>query len=451
MTTTRATSYARSADGGYVGYQTMGSGAVDLLIGSYGSISIDSFDELPQLAHFLDSLASFARLVLFDWRGVGLSDPLPDDPAPTLAHSPADVLAVLDAIAADDAPAALLAWLNSGPTAVTLAAEQPDRLHALLLVNTLAKLVRAPGYEFGISRATARSFDEDVIDPSGTGGEFEVVRMHAPSMVADESFVRWWENGGRRGASPSTAHRFMRGLAAADVRELLPAVTVPTLVLHARDVGWYNVENGRYLATHIPGAKLVELPSADMTVFSDAAELAVEEIEEFLTGERHVHEPARELMTVLFTDIVDSTRQVATLGDREWRRVLDEYERMAEREVRRFRGRVVKTTGDGMLAVFDSPARAIRCATTIAAQSTVEMRAGLHTGEVELRGADVGGFAVHVGQRVSAAARAGEVLVSRTVSDLVAGSGFEFDDRGEHDLRGIPGHWQLYAVRAGGT
>jgi class 3 adenylate cyclase len=238
----------------------------------------------------------------------------------------------------------------------------------------------------------------------------------------------------------------MRGLVAADVRDLLPQVQIPTLVLHGSQVEWYRVEHGRYLAHNIPNARLVELPSGDMTVFTTASEQAIEEIEEFLTGARHVHEPARELMTVLFTDIVESTRQLSSLGDRQWRAVLDEYERSATREVSRFRGRVVKTMGDGMLAVFDSPARAIRCATALMSGSAVETRAGVHTGEVELRGADIGGLAVHVCQRVSAAAQPGEVLVSRTVAELVAGAGFEFTDRGVHELRGVPGSWQLYAV-----
>ena len=443
MSSNRTTSYARAADGGYVGYQTMGDGDVDLLISSYGSISIDSFDEQPQLAHFLDELATFARLVLFDWRGVGLSDPRPPDPSPVLPHEPADALAVLDAIGA---PAAMLAWLNTGPTAITLSARHPGRLRSLILVNTLARAVRAPGFEFGIPPAVAQSFDDDFIEPGGVGDTDWVLRLHAPSMARDESFVRWWDDGGRRGASPATAHQIMRGLVASDTRDLLPQVQVPTLVLHGTDIEWYVVEHGRYLAHHIPDAKLVELPSGDMTVFTVASEQAIEEIEEFLTGARHVHEPARELMTVVFTDIVESTRQLSTLGDRQWRKVLDEYERAAAREVARFRGRVVKTTGDGMLAVFDSPARAIRCATAMVSGATVETRAGVHTGEVELRGADIGGLAVHVCQRVSAAAHSGEVLASRTVTELVAGSGFEFTDRGVHELRGVPGTWQLYAV-----
>ncbi len=447
MTTSRTTRYARAEDGGYVGYQTMGSGPVDLLVGSYGSISIDSFDEQPQLAHFLDSLATFVRVVLFDWRGVGLSDPLPTEPEPALAHGTADVLAVLDSIGA---PASLLCWLNTGPTAVTLAARHPGRLHSLILVNTIAKLVQAPGYEFGIPAEIAQRFDDEVIAPGGSGNSRQLVGLHAPSMASDDAFIHWWEDAGRRGASPTVAHKIMRGLVAADARELLPSVDIPTLVLHSRDAGWYRVEHGRYLAAHIPGAKLVELPGGDMTVFTQASELVLEEIEEFLTGERHVHEPARELMTVLFTDIVDSTTSVRELGDRRWRDVLDEYERSAEREIRRFRGRVVKTTGDGMLAVFDSPARAIRCAAAITLQSTVEMRAGIHTGEVELRGADIGGFTVHIGQRISAAAGAREILVSRTVAELAAGSGFDFADRGEHELKGLAGSWHLYAVAVPG-
>src|SRR5215471_6476240 len=367
MSSTRRTQYARAPDGAYVAYQTMGSGDVDLLIGSYGSISIDSFDEMPQLAHFLDTLATFVRVVLFDWRGVGLSDPLPADPEPALPHGTADVLAVLDAIGTQ---ASFLAWLNSGPTAVTLAARHPNRLRSLILANTIAKLVRAPGYEFGLPPQLAAQFDDDVIEPSGSETyTSELVRLHAPSLASDEAFVRWWEDGGRRGAGPATAHRFMQGLTNADVRELLPSVSVPTLVLHGRDITWYRVGHGKYLANHIPNAKFVELPSADMPVFTTASELALEEIEEFLTGQRHTHEPPRELMTVLFTDIVDSTRQLAEVGDRRWRTVLDEYERATEREVLRFRGRVVKATGDGMLAVFDSPARAIRCAIAIASQS----------------------------------------------------------------------------------
>jgi len=447
MAATRTTHYARAADGAYIGYQTMGSGPVSLLVGSYGSISIDSFDEQPQLAHFLDLLSSFAQLVLFDWRGVGLSDPLPATPEPALPFSPNDLLAVLDAIATRDGPPpSLLAWLNAGPTAITFAAQNPGRLQSLVLANTLPKLVAEPGFEWGMSARMAKSFDEDIIEPGGAGDGLAFLAVHAPSMVGDAAFVRWWDDGGRRGSSPATAHAFMRGLVACDARPLLREVDVPTLVLHSRDNGWYVVDHGRYMAEHIPGAKLVEVPSADMPIFTDKAEMFLEEIEEFLTGERHVHEPARELMTVLFTDIVDSTKQVSELGDRRWRAVLDDYERLADREVRRHRGRIVKSTGDGLLAVFDSPARAIRCATALTAQAPVPMRAGLHIGEVELRGADIGGLAVHAGQRVSAAAGPGEVLVSRTVAELVAGAGFTLDDRGEHDLRGLPGRWQLFAV-----
>jgi class 3 adenylate cyclase len=435
-------------DGGHVAYQVVGAGQVDLLVSSYGNASIDSFEDEPRLAHFMDSLAAFARVIRFDWRGVGLSDPAPATDADFVSARTDDMVAVLDAVGSHRC--AVLAWMLAGPPAIALATSRPERVAALVFVNTTARMLQGEGYEFGVPREVVELFDEEVIAPEVEVETAEVVAVHAPSMAGDETFRRWWEASGRSGASPARARANLQAMMGSDVRGLLASVAVPSLVLQRRQSIWFRPEHGRYLAEHIPEAKLVWLAGSDMPPFTEGADAIVEEIEEFLTGERHVHGPDTELATVLCTDMVGSTELAASLGDRRWRDVLDRHDEITARQVGRSHGRVVEHTGDGALALFDSPARAIRCALSLLAAAPdggFTLRAGVHTGEIESRAGETGGVAVHIGQRVCAAAGAGEVLVSRTVADLVAGGGFDLEDRGEHELAGVSGAWRLFRAR----
>jgi class 3 adenylate cyclase len=332
-----------------------------------------------------------------------------------------------------------------------LAATYPERVAAMVLINAFARGFRAPDYPWGVPEAVSMGFTDDLVSArdSLSADRPNAAALHAPSLARDDEFRRWWEYEGRRGASPATARVTARLEWSSDVRDILPSVRVPALVIHRTENRWVRVGNGRYLAENIPGAKYVELPGADQYPFAQDADVILEEIEEFLTGTRTHHEPDRVLATMLFTDIVASTEHAASVGDRQWRELLDRHDAMVRRQIHRFGGREVKTTGDGFLATFEGPARGVRCAVAIregAAQLGLEVRAGVHTGEVELREGDVGGIAVHVTQRISALAAADEVLVSSTVVDLVAGSGLEFSDRGERTLKGVPRPWRVYAV-----
>ena len=449
MSTSPAVRYASCGDG-HVAYQVAGSGPVDLLVSSYGNASIESFEDEPRLAAFMDALAAFARVIRFDWRGVGLSDPAPagsEGPEASMAGRVQDMLAVMDAVGAEKV--AVLAWMLTGPPAVLLAAQAPERVCSLVFVNTTARMLEAPGYEFGVPLDVVRQFDEEVIDPSAGTDAAEVVAVHAPSMAGDDAFRRWWVDAGRRGASPARARAFLRTIMETDVRAELGSLSVPSLVLQRRASIWFRPEHGEYLAEQIPGARLVWLPGSDMPPFTEAADLVVEEIEEFLTGVRTLRAPETELATLLLTDIVGSTGLASSLGDRRYRALLDGLDAVTAREVGRHRGRVVRSTGDGALAVFDSPARAIRCAKAVVAAAGAEgygLRAGLHTGEVELHGPAVGGVALHIGEGVCSSAAAGEVVVSRTVADLVAGGDFELVDLGERELPGAAAAWRLFRV-----
>jgi class 3 adenylate cyclase len=441
------TYYARSGDA-HVAYQVSGDGPVDVLMGSYANISVDAFDREPHVARFLERLGRFARVVRFDTRGRGLSDPISPQTPPTIETEVADAVAVLDAVGCDRVT--FLAFQANGPTAIMFAATRPDRAAGLILFNTFARGFRADDYPWGIPEPVFARLITEVVDPAGDGSRgADFAATQAPSLAGDETFRQWWEDEGRRGASPMSA-RVLNMLAySSDVRDVLPAIQCPTLVIHRAGTRWFRVGHGRYLAEHIPGARYLELPGADQFPFAQDADLVLGEIEEFLTGSRGHAEPDRVLATLLFTDIVSSTERAANIGDREWRELLDRHDAMVRRQIHRFGGREVKTTGDGFLATFEGPARGVRCAVAIregAAQLGLEVRAGVHTGEVELREGDVGGIAVHVTQRISALAAADEVLVSSTVVDLVAGSGLEFSDRGERTLKGVPRPWRVYAV-----
>lgn len=443
MTETR---YARSGDA-YLAYRIVGAGDVDILVGSHGTISIDAFDREPHVARFMDRLATFARVIQYDRRGIGLSDPYSGPP--TIEIESADAVAVLDAV--DSQSAAIFTTNYFAPAGIFFGAQYPDRTTALILFNATARLERADDYPWGIPKHVLERFFVDVIDPLTSNDAVSVVATHSPSLADDDAFVRWWEGEGRRGAGPQFATALAHMNFDADVRALLPMISVPTLVLHTRENRWNRLGNGQYLADHIPGAKFVELGGGDHLPFGSASRQALDAIEEFLTGAVRHREPDRTLKTVLFTDIVSSTQTTAEIGDRSWREVLDRHDAMIRRQIERFDGREIKTTGDGFLTTFDGPALAIKAAVAMrngAEQLGVLVRIGIHTGEVELRGHDVTGIAVNIGQRVSALAEPGEVLVSRTVTDLVAGSGLEFDDRGERELKGVPGRWQLYSVKS---
>lgn len=390
----------------------------------------------------LERLASFSRLITFDQRGVGLSDPVPLDRLPTLEEWMDDLRAVLDACGRDRV--ALVTKGAGGALGMLFAASYPDRVSSLALVNSYARLLRDDDYPFGLPAQRVDKLIDDVYLPRGSAHDLAGGEL-------DDATAAWMDRYLRVSASPSTTAAMRRMLFSVDLRNVLPNIHAPTLVVHRRDNGWIRVGHGRYLAEHITGAGYVELPGAsDLWFGGDPADI-LDEIEEFLTGERAAAAADRMLATVLFTDLVSSTEQAARLGDRTWRTRLDQHERIVREELRRYRGREVKTTGDGFLATFDGLARAIRCAHAIRqrlAAAGLDVRSGIHTGEIELRGDDVAGIAVHIAARVEACAGPGDVLVSRTVKDLVAGSGIEFDERGAYTLKGVPERWELYAARA---
>jgi class 3 adenylate cyclase len=438
--------YARSGDVN-IAYQIAGDGPIDLVYVPGWVSNIETAWEDPHVSRFLERLASFSRLILFDKRGTGLSDRVSISELPTLEQRMDDVRAVMDA--ADSQRAALFGASEGGVMCALFGATYPDRTAALLLYGSYAKGTASADYPHGLA-------EQEVIDEfiealtevwDDAGG---LLNIWAPSAsddpVAQAAFGRYL----RTGASPSAVVALTRMNAAVDIRQVLPVITVPTLVIHRSEDMIVPVKAGRDLAAKIQGARYVELSGEDHLWFHGDAAAILGEVEEFLTGTRATQIVDRILATVMFTDIVDSTRKAAALGDRRWRDLLGRHDTLMHRELERHRGRAVKTLGDGFLATFDGPARAIRCACSARDALRglgVEVRAGLHTGECELIGDDLGGIAVNIGARVGSVAGPGEVLVSRTVTDLVAGSGIEFTDRGVHSLKGVPGEWQLYAVK----
>jgi class 3 adenylate cyclase len=427
-----------------IAYQVLGHGPPDLVLtfGSFGHIDIAWED--PGIALFLRSLASFSRLILFDRRGTGASDPVLLDALPPWEMYAEELDAVLDEVGSQRA--AIMAHVDAGAMAMLFAATRPERTSALVLVNTSAKWVAADDYPIGIPLEVAHAILAQIDQLWGTEA---LVGMWAASRADDERFRRWSTKYQRAMASPRTIQAFNRVSLEIDARPVLPLVQAPTLVLARRDFPVVPIEQARYLAEHLPQAKLVELPGADALLAWETPELALDLVEQFLAGVRRAPEPTRVLSTVLFTDIVGSTQRAGQLGDRRWRELLDVHDELTRRLVQEFGGQLVKTTGDGILATFEGPGRAIHCAAALRDELAgigVQLRAGLHTGEVELREDDVGGIAVHIAARVMAAAGQGEILVSRTVRDLVAGSDVTLEDRGMYLLKGIDGDWQLLAV-----
>ncbi len=435
------TQYTKSGDV-HIAYQVIGDGPIDLvLFGTFVS-HCDLGWENPSLARFFRRLASFTRLIIFDKRGIGMSDPVAASEPPTLEERMEDVRAVMDA--AESERAVLFGMSEGGQLAVLFAATYPDRALAIVLYSTFARFrYDADDYPIGVHDA---DFEWLLAATERDWGGNAILEFVAPSLKDDDAAKRWWRQFFRRSTSPGAMVAQVRMNFYGDVRAVLGAVQAPTLVLHAADERFIPAEHGRYLAEGIPGARYVELEGADHLPYLASGDSVVEEIQEFLTGVREPAEPDRVLATVLFSDIVRSTERAAALGDRRWREVLEAHDLAVRRQLERYRGREVKTTGDGFLATFDGPARAIRCGWAIcdAARSAgVEVRVGLHTGEVELRGDDIGGLAVHVAQRVCALASPGEVLVSEAVPLLVAGSGITFEDRGLQHLKGLDGTWRL--------
>jgi class 3 adenylate cyclase len=437
------TKYAR-LEGDRIAYQVLGQGPPDLVMTRGGYGHLDTAWEDPGFTLFIRSLASFSRLILFDRRGMGASDLLPQAPLPPWESYAEELAAVLDAVGSERA--AILAEMDGGPLALFFAGTRPDRTSALILANTAAKFVVADDYPIGmpaeVGEAILAQFDQ------GWGTD-ALLAVFLPSRAGDERFRHWYMKMQRAMASPKAAQAFLRTMLEVDVRTVLPLVHAPTLILHRRDVQLLPIEHGRYLAEHIRDAKLVELPGADAPLIWEEPQLALDLIEEFLVGVRRAAEPTRALATVLFTDIVDSTKLATRLGDRRWRELLNTHNDVARQLVEEFNGRIVHTTGDGILATFDGPGRGIGCAAALRDQLAgigLHIRSGLHTGEVELRGDDVGGIAVHIAARVMAAAGSGEILTSRTVRDLVVGSDLTLEDRGGHPLKGVEGTWELFAV-----
>ena len=427
----------------HVAYQVFGEGDLDLVLVTGFVTHIELIWEHEPAARLLQSLGSFARVIQFDRRGAGLSDPVAT--APTLEERMDDVRAVMDAAGSERA--ALVGVSEGVPMSIMFAATYPERVQSMVLIGGMARSTYADDYPWPLPvEALMESAGEFVLPYWGQGTMVEVV---APSQAEDADARAWFARIERATASPGMLASLAQMFLDIDVRDVVPTVHVPTLVLHRRHDRLVNVRNGRWLAEHLPDARLVELPGSDHSLLYEEPESALGEVQEFLTGTRSTPTPDRMLATVLFTDIVDSTKTATELGDRRWREVLEGHQRAVRDALTRFDGREVKSTGDGFLATFDGPARGIHCARAILDSSDplgIRVRAGLHTGECEVMGDDIGGIAVHIAARVSAYAGAGEVLVSRTVKDLVAGSGIVFTDRGTHELKGVPDVWQLYAA-----
>ena len=425
-----------------VAYRVVGDGPVDLVYAQGSVTHLEIYWELPQFRRYCERLAEFTRLILFDKRGMGMSDRVPG--ATTLEERMDDIRAIMDAVGSDRA--AVMGESEGGPLAMLFAAAHPERTVSLVLQGAEVRERRDDDWPWG--EATEEDFEAGMASISERWGKGLGMDFIAPS-VAGEEWARAWRGRVQLHANtPASAEAFMRMAFEIDVRHVAPAISAPTLIIHAAGDRICSVENARWLARAIPGARYVELPGDDHVPWFDPDE-TIGEIREFLTGRREAASPDRVLATVLFTDLVGSTEQAVTLGDRRWRDLLEQHHGAVRRELTRFDGREVDTAGDGFFATFDGPARAIRCAQAIVGAIRplgLAMRAGLHTGEVELADGKAAGIAVNIGARVAGQAEAGEVFVSRTVRDLVAGSGLEFEDRGVRALKGVPGEWQLYAV-----
>jgi class 3 adenylate cyclase len=438
--------YARNGDVS-LAYDLFGEGERDILV-TFGWIgSFQSAWEVPAHARWLERLAGLGRVIMWDKRGTGLSERLPADRVPTLEERMDDMRVVLDAAGSQRAVA--LGFSEGASLAAVFAASHPERVSSLILEGGFARLLHDEDYDWGITREESEEFNRRV--GATWGDNAWLLKLWAPSVADDPVAREQWNRMLVFGGTPATAIAWLEMVQETDIRHVLPAIGVPSLVIHRVEDRIVPVQHGRYLAEHIPAARYAELPRADHLWWIDGDDI-LEEIESFLTGATAAYEPDRVLATVMFTDLVDSTTRAAELGDRRWRDLVEEHDRLVRSRLEHYRGQEVKTLGDGFLATFDGPGRAIRCAADLrdgVRRLGLELRAGLHTGECEVAGHDIRGIAVNIGARVGATAGPGEVLVSQTVKDLVAGSGLDFEDRGEHELKGVPGSWRLYSVGAG--
>ena len=435
--------YARNGDVS-LAYEVFGDGERDILVTLGWVASFQSAWEDPEYARWLRRLGTFGRVIMWDKRGTGLSERLPADRLPTLEERIDDMRVVMDAAGSERAVA--IGVSEGAPLSAVFAATHPERAESLVLVGGFARMLYDDDYEWGAQPDGVAAFNRRMGETWGDNAG--LLKLWAPSVANDPVAQENWNRMLVFGGTPATAIAWLEMIQDTDIRATLPAIRVPTLVLHRREDRLVPVEHARYMAGAIPDARLVELPRADHLWWIGGEDI-LDEIESFLTGTTTAYEPDRVLATVMFTDIVDSTTRAADLGDRRWRDLVELHDRAVRNSLERFRGREVKALGDGFLATFDGPGRAIRCARTIreAVRSVgLEVRTGLHTGEIELNGEDISGIAVNIGARVGAKASPGEVLVSQTVKDLVAGSGLDFTDRGEHDLKGVPGTWRLWSL-----
>ena len=435
------TKYARSGTVN-IAYQVHGDGPIDLVMAPGWIFHLEVVWEDPSFKRTLDRLLPHFRVILFDKRGTGLSDRAPG--ASTLEERMDDVRAVMDAVGSDSA--AVMGWSEGGTIASLFAATYPERTRALILYASAARFLKAPDYPHGLPTEATEGFRRYARDHWGEGyGAYIAV----PSRADDDAFRRWFGRYERMSVSPGEGLAMFEVNMEIDMRHLLPSIRVPTLILHQTGDRLVRIELGRYMAERIPDAKFVELPGMDHLFWFGDPDPLVDEIQEFLLGARSAPEPDRVLATIMFSDIVGSTERASDLGDRKWRDLLGRYLTAANRHVTQFRGREIKSMGDGFLAIFDGPARAVRCGFALretAHELGIELRTGIHTGEIELMGEDVGGIAVHIGARVAGLAIPNEVLASSTVKDLVAGSGIRFAERGTHQLKGIPDEWRLFAA-----
>lgn len=433
------TRYARSGDVS-IAYQVLGDGPIDLVMCPGSITHLEFWWTEPTLSRNVMKLASFARVIRFDKRGTGMSDR--DAGIPTLEERIDDIRAVMDAAGSDRA--AIYGVSEGGAMAALFAATHPDRTVALILYGAFPRILEAPDWP-GIPRAM---WDAGVEESVASFGEGVPLERWAPSVAGNREIQEWWGTNERMGGSPGAQRALLTMNRDIDIRAALPTIRVPTLVLHRVGDRVVPFATGQYMASQIPNARFVALDGEDHLPYGDC-DAWIGEIEEFVTGSRHESPIDRVLATVVFTDIVGSTEMAARLGDAEWRHLLDRHDEAATHLAARHRGRLVKSTGDGVLATFDGPARAARFAADLGRQLEplgLHLRAGIHTGEVEVRGDDIGGIAVHIAARIAALASAGEVLTSRTLRDLTAGAGLIFEDRGAHTFKGVPDEWQVYAV-----
>jgi class 3 adenylate cyclase len=447
------TRYAKCGDGDGqldIAYQVFGDGPTDLLVLPGPSIPIDTIDAEPSMYRFHRRLASFSRVIRFDFRGMGLSSRIPSLDVLGPQFWAEDAIAVLDAVGC--AQVSVLAPSFNAMAGLVLAADYPERVRSLVILNGAARVLRGPDYPIGAGLSGATRFMTVGVELDAVEQGFDLLRYVAPSVAHDGAFRAWWDLAGNRAASPSMARDATKVVIEFDARDTLARIAAPTLIVHRAEVEFIPVGHGRYLAEHIAGSRYIELPGVDSLYWVGDTAPMLDEIEEFITGARSGFDAERVLTTIVLTDIVGSTERAATLGDGRWRDLLDNHDTIIRHELERYGGREVNTAGDGFVATFTSPSAAIACADAIvdAVRALgIEVRVGIHAGEVEVRGAlkeDVAGLAVHICARVAALAGASEVLVSSTVRDIVSGSRRKFVDRGEHDLKGVPDRWRLYAL-----